>query len=843
MSRYPLTPALPIDPVLPAIRDALDTVGRAVLQAPPGAGKTTRVPLALLDADWRGTGRIVMLEPRRIAARAAAARMAESLGEPVGRTVGYRTRLDSKVGDRTAIEVVTEGILTRRLQADPELGGVAAVLFDEFHERSLQADLGLALTLEVAGALRPDLRLLVMSATLDADPVARLLGGPPVITSRGRAFPVETRYRPVPPKGRIDRAVAAVVREALAEESGGLLVFLPGRAEIRRTLAGLEDGPPLPADVRLAPLYGDLSAADQDAAIRPAAPGTRKVVLATAIAETSLTIEGVRVVIDGGLARRPRFDPARGMSGLVTTRAARANADQRRGRAGRTGPGVCYRLWSEPEDRGLPAHPPAEITQADLAPLALDLAAWGTEAAALAWLTPPPAAALGQARDLLSALGALDAAGRITRHGRAMAAFPLHPRLAHMVLTAGDPPDRTASATACVAAALLEERDILHGDPAGVDFTARLAAARAGLTGRGRTSGPIGRTIEAARQTARRLKVGIAAEAVEPALAGRLLALAYPDRVAQARGATGRFRLANGRGVVVDPADGLAAAPFLAVGEVGGAAVADGRVFSAAALTRAEIEDLFGDRIVDTATVAFDPKDKTVRAVRQRRLDAVVLDEAVDPAPDSQGIGDALIEAARRAGLRLLTWSWAAIQLRDRVRFVARHRPDGVDGRPWPDCSETGLRDGLADWLGPYAAGLTRLEQLAEIDVAEALAARLDWPQRQALDRLAPTHWTAPSGSRIALDYGDPDKPVIAAKLQELFGQTTTPAVADGRVALTVHLLSPAGRPLQVTQDLAGFWRTGYPEVAKEMRGRYPKHPWPEDPLTAPATRRVKPRG
>lgn len=841
MPRPSLTPALPIDPVLPAIADALATAGRAVLQAPPGAGKTTRVPLALLDAAWREGRRIVMLEPRRIAARAAAARMAATLGEPIGRTVGYRTRLDSKVGDQTAIEVVTEGILTRRLQADPELSGVAAVLFDEFHERSLQADLGLALTLEVVGALRPDLRLLVMSATLDAEPIARLLDDPPVITSEGRAHSIETRYRPVPPKARIEPAVVATVREALAEESGSLLVFLPGQAEIRRTLAGLQEGR-LPADVRLAPLYGDLSAADQDAAIRPAAPGTRKVVLATAIAETSLTIEGVRVVVDSGLARRPRFDPATGMGRLVTTRVTRANADQRRGRAGRTEPGVCYRLWAEPEDRGLLAQPPAEIAEADLAPLALDLAAWGADAGDLGWLTPPPAATLAQARDLLRALGALDAAGRIARHGPRMAAFPLHPRLAHMVLTAGDPVYRGAAATACVAAALLEDRDILRADTAGVDFTARLAAVRDTLAGRGRKTGPIGRTIESARQIARRLKVKLVAEAIEPSLAGRLLALAYPDRVAQARGATGRFRLANGRGVIVDPADALATAPFLAVGEVGGTAAADGRVYSAAPLTRGEIEDLFDDRIIEGGTVTFDPKTKSVRALRQRRLDAIVLDESPDPAPDLQAMADALLEAVRRAGLHLLTWTKAATQLRDRIRFAARHRPDGIDGQPWPDCSDAGLRDRLADWIGPYAAGLTRLEHLAEIDVFAALSARLSWPQRQALDRLAPTHWTAPSGSRIALDYADPDKPVIAAKLQELFGQTTTPAVADGRVPLTVHLLSPAGQPLQVTQDLIGFWRTGYTAVAKEMRGRYPKHPWPDDPFTVPATRRAKPR-
>ena len=838
----PAPTPLPIDPILPTIVETLGTAGRAVLEAPPGAGKTTRVPLALMAASWRGAGRIVMLEPRRIAARAAAARMADSLGEPVGATVGYRTRLDTQIGDRTVIEVVTEGILTRRLQHDPSLDGIAAILFDEFHERSLQADLGLALTLDAADALRPDLKILIMSATLDSAPIAHLLEGAPIITSEGRAFPVETRYRPVRPNASVVPAMVATITEALAEEPGSILAFLPGQAEIHRTHAGLQDRR-LPADVIVTPLFGDLNAAAQDRAIRPPPAGTRKVVLATAIAETSLTIDGVRVVIDSGLSRRPHFDPTKGMSGLITSRVTRANADQRRGRAGRTEPGICYRLWSEPEDRALSAHPPAEIAEADLAPLALELAAWGTDAGDLRWLTPPPGATLAQAHDLLLRLNALSHTGRITRHGQLMARFPMHPRLSHMVLSTAAADGPVAAATACVSAALLEERDILRSDGAGVDFTARLTAVQDRLSGKGQgAAGPINRVLAAARPLARRLKTHITAKTIAPQRAGSLLARAYPDRVAQARGSTGRFRLANGRGATIDPADQLASAPFVAVGQIGGAPGADATVYLAAPLSQAEVETLFADRIETVRQVLYDHKTRSVRAVIQRRVDRLVLDEQPDPEPDPEALTIALITASARLGLHTLTWSPAAQQLRARVCFAAHHRlGDGADSA-WPDWSDPGLLRTLPHWLSPYATGMTKLEQLAEIDVTEALSAQLSWSQRQTLDRLVPATWTAPSGSRIGLDYTDPDKPVIAAKLQELFGQMVTPSVANGRVSLTVHLLSPAGRPLQVTQDLVGFWASGYAEVAKEMRGRYPRHPWPDDPTTATSTKRSKRR-
>jgi ATP-dependent helicase HrpB len=790
--------------------------GRAVLQAPPGAGKTTRVPLALLDQPWL-SGKIVMLEPRRIAARAAAGHMASLLGERVGETVGYRIRMDRKVGPNTRIEVVTEGILTRMLQDDPALEGVGAVIFDEFHERSLNADLGLALALETA-VLRDDLRLLVMSATLDGGPVARLLGDAPIVSSEGRAYPVETHHRPSRPGEAIEDAVARAVRDALAEETGSLLVFLPGAREIRRVqakLSGLGDG------VTVAPLYGDLPAAAQDQAIRPAPAATRKVVLATNIAETSLTIEGVRVVIDSGLARAPRFDPRTGMSRLETVAIARAAADQRRGRAGRTEPGVCWRLWAKAGEGAMAPFDPPEILVADLAPLALELALWGS--GDLAWLDPPPAAALAQARALLADLGAIDPDGRPSAHGKAMARLPLHPRLAHMVLRAKA---EGVGGTAAELAAILEGRrpspetdlrssiEVLHrdrGDPA------------------------VARLREAARDIARRFGLGPGGGSGD---AGALLALAYPDRVAKRRpGGRGSFLLANGRGAALRDGDPLAGTDYLAVAETDDAG-REARILAAAPLDEATLEAVLGDRIAWVQTVAWDATEQAVAARRQRRLGALVLTDAALPNPDPAAVARALLEGVRRLGLDALPWRDGAVVLRKRAGFAR-----ALEGEGWPDWSDTALIETLEEWLGPHLGGMRRRSDLDRLDLAQILSTALGWERQRALDTLAPATIPIPSGRRAALDYADPTQPVLAVKLQEMFGQAETPRVGNGKVPVAIHLLSPAGRPLQVTRDLAGFWAGSYAEVRKDMRGRYPRHPWPDDPLAAPATARAKPRG
>lgn len=806
-------PPLPIDSALPPLRAALVERGRAVLQAPPGAGKTTRVPLALLGEPWLGGGKIVMLEPRRIAARAAAGHMASLLGERAGDTVGYRIRMDRKVGPDTRIEVVTEGILTRMLQDDPALEGVGAVIFDEFHERSLNADLGLALALETA-ELRDDLRLLVMSATLDGGPVARLLGDAPIVTSEGRAWPVETHHRPPRPGEAIEDAVARAVRDALAEETGSLLVFLPGAREIRRVqakLAGIGDG------VVVAPLYGDLPGAAQDQAIRPAPAGTRKVVLATNIAETSLTIEGVRVVIDSGLARAPRFDPRTGMSRLETVTIARAAADQRRGRAGRTEPGVCWRLWARAGEGAMAPFDPPEILVADLAPLALELALWG--GGDLAWLDPPPAAALTQARALLADLGAIDADGRPTAHGKQMARLPLHPRLAHMVLRAKA---GGVGGTAAELAAILEGR---RPSPE-TDLRASLE-----MLNRDRGDPTVSRLREAARDIARRfdLKGG-------GGDAGSLLALAYPDRVARRRpGGRGSFLLANGRGAVLRDSDPLAGADYLAIAETDDAG-REARILAAAPLDEATLEAVLGDRIAWVETVAWDAAEQAVAARRQRRLGALVLADAALPNPDPAAVAAALLEGVRRLGLDALPWRDGAVALRRRVGFAR-----ALEGEAWPDWSDAALMETLEQWLRPHLGGMRRRSDLDRLDLAQILA--LDWERQRALDAVAPATIPIPSGRRAALDYADPAQPVLAVKLQEMFGQAETPRVGGGRVPVAIHLLSPAGRPLQVTRDLAGFWAGSYAEVRKDMRGRYPRHPWPDDPLAAPATARAKPRG
>lgn len=797
---------LPIDPILPALADALANGQSAVLQAPPGAGKTTRVPLALLDAPWLQGRRIIMLEPRRLAARAAAARMAATLGEKPGETIGYRVRLDSRIGPRTRIEVVTEGVLIRQLQADPGLEGVGAVLFDEFHERSLDGDLGLALALDAQGALRDDLRLLVMSATLDGEPVARLLGGAPILTSEGRAFPVETRY--MPGEGRIEPLMAAACRTALAEETGDILAFLPGTAEIRRT-ASLLSG--LPADIHVAPLYGDLEQAAQDRAIAPSPAGKRKIVLATSIAETSLTIEGVRVVIDSGLSRQPRFDPRTGMSRLATVRASLASAEQRRGRAGRLAPGVCYRLWDKAAEGALPRFSPPEMLVADLAPLALDLAAWGVaDPAQLAWLDPPPAAPMAQARELLTGLGALDESGTITRHGRALAALPMHPRLAHMVTLGAE---RGEGSLACLLAALLGERDPMKG--AGADITARIEA-------------PGEQVRRTAALYAKRLGVG--ARGDRHGRPGGLLALAYPDRIGQRRGAQGQYRLANGRGAVLAAGDPLAASDLLAVAELDGGE-REARIYLAAPLDQAELEDLFRDRIEIVEEVEWDRTARRVSARRVRRLGALVLSSEPVARPSPARVAEALLSAIR-ADPDLLPWSDAARELQARVGFLRRVRAES-----WPDLSDGALVETLEQWLAPRLEGI---RDPAALDLASILRDRLAWNEQRTLDAEAPTHLTVPTGMSRRLDYRSGDVPVLAVRLQEMFGQLESPSVAG--IPVLLHLLSPAGRPLQVTRDLKSFWAGSYKAVRADMRGQYPKHPWPEDPTSATPTSRAKPR-
>jgi ATP-dependent helicase HrpB len=836
-------PELPIEPVLSRLREVLRAGRSAVLQAPPGAGKTTRVPLALLGEDWLQSRRILMLEPRRLATRAAARRMATTLGESVGETIGYRMRMDSRVGAATRIEVVTDGILIRMLQDNPSLDGIGAVIFDEFHERGLDADLGLALAIEAQRYLREDLRLLVMSATLDGARVATLLGDAPVIASEGRSFPVETRYLARPDLARssgerFEDRVVACIRRAIAEESGSLLVFLPGAGEIRRVERMLgESG--LGPEIRIAPLYGELPQEAQDAALLPAPQGARKIVLATSIAETSLTIEGIGVVVDGGLMRVPRFEPRSGLTRLETVKVSQASADQRRGRAGRLAAGVCYRLWSEVEHRLLPRFNAPEIIAADLAPLALDLARWGADAADLAWLDPPPDAALAQARALLGDLGALDAAGRITAHGRAIAGFGLHPRLAHMILAGAA---LGAGALACDIAALLSLRDVVKARPGARDADLRLrleliSGESGELHGLSVDRGLLRQVRQQAGEWRRRIRAPAERGGLDRV--GRLLALAYPDRVAQRRaGGSGQFRLSNGRGASLPPADPLATEDYLAVAELDGDR-REARIFLAAPLSLGSIEEAFSDRLEDRDIVAWDAREGAVLARRQVRLGELILRDEALPEPPRAAIVAALVAAIRAAGLAVLPWRKEAAQFRARVMFLRRLA--GQDAG-WPDLGDDALLAGLDEWLAPSLGGITRLTQFDRLDLGAILRSRLDWAQQRALDELAPSHITVPSGSRVAIDYAADETPALAVRLQEMFGPAATPRIAGGKVALRLHLLSPAGRPLQVTSDLAGFWATSYRAVRAEMRGRYPKHPWPEDPLAALPTRRAKPR-
>ena len=890
----PLPPAaasLPVAACLDELRAALAVPGHAVLQAPPGAGKTTAVPLALLDEPWLDGGRIAMLEPRRLATRAAARRMAALLREQVGDTVGYRTRDDRRVGARTRVEVVTEGILTRRLQNDPALDGVGLVIFDEFHERSLQADLGLALALDAKRHLRPDLRLLVMSATLDGERIARLLGPgaepAPVVTSEAQSHPVDVRWAPRRPRERLEPAMAAAIRRVLrdtagTEAEGDVLAFLPGAGEIERTSDQLGAALAADAAVDVHTLYGALAAGEQDAALAPGLPGRRKVVLATDIAETSLTVEGVRVVVDAGLARRPVFDADTGLTRLATVPASRASADQRAGRAGRLGPGVAVRLWSKVEHAARPRFGEPEIRQADLAGLALELAVWGSAPGELAFLDPPPPRALDEARRLLAELGALDGAGTPTDTGREMVALPLHPRLARMLLAGRG---RGHGWLGCLLAALLEDRDVLRGRPEDIpaDVGLRLALvddpghrhppeaertseapgperpAASRVTGQQRKSGKRrvearaarseiaragsmldGRALRRARERAHDLarRLGVAPDGPDPTEAGPLLAVAYPDRIAQARGGPGRFVLRAGTEGWVAAADALAREPFLAVAEVDGRR-RNGRVRLAAPLAPDQLDDVAGDQVEEHARLVWDRDRDDLVARVERQLGRLRLG-VVERRP-SAGVATttALVDRVRSTNLAALPWTDAARSLQARLRFL-----HAVVGEPWPDVSDAALRRRLDEWLVPLLAstGATGRADLDRIDLVRVLRQTAPPEVAGELDRLAPSELTVPSGRRVRLDYrtaGAPgDPPVLAIRVQDMYGSSKTPTVAGGRVPVVLHLLSPAGRPVQVTSDLAGFWAGSWREVRREMAGRYPKHDWPDDPATAESRRR-----
>jgi ATP-dependent helicase HrpB len=848
-----LKSGLPIDSVLPTLRSTLAQATRAVLQAPPGAGKSTVVPLALLGESWL-RGKIIMLEPRRLAARAVAARMAQTLGEPVGRTVGYRMRLDTRVSAATRIEVVTEGVLTRMLHADPALEGVALIIFDEFHERSLPADLGLALTLDAQDHLSPELRVLVMSATLDGQALAKLLGDAPIVTAEGRSFPVSTHYvgkglaampgDSEPP----ERAVVRAVKQALLDTSGDMLVFLPGAGEIRRVEDMLRDGLDSTSHV-IVTLYGELANDLQEAALAPSPPGRRKIVLATNIAETSLTIDGVTVVVDSGLERRAAFDPSTGMSRLEVRRISRASADQRQGRAGRTAAGDCFRLWSEGAQRSIAAFTPAEIVEADLAPLALDLAAWGTEARSLRWLDPPPAAMLASAADLLRRLGALDATGKITPHGRAMSELAVHPRLAHLLLRARP---LGLAEHAVWLAALLGERDIVRPPPRGATFTPRDPDIRTridALTGSGAADVQIDRNArERVKRSAELLarQLGLARDAVAAMPprslhdeAGALLALAYPDRLGLRRdGADGRYQLANGRGAQFEGPSSIAREQFIVIVEIDDRD-RDAKIRLAAPVARAAVLELFADDIVRRAEVRWDAREQAVVAREVVSLSGLELDSRALTTSQPELATRAMLDGIREMGIGALPWADDARLLQARVQFV-RGLPRAAS-EDWPDLSDAAL---MADWswLEPYLIGVTRRAHLAKVPLLDALQARLGYARLRTLDALAPTHIELPTGTRARIDYLDENAPAASMRMQEVFGLAATPRIGGGAVPVTFKLLSPAQRPLQITRDLASFWRNAYIEVRKDMRGRYPRHYWPEDPLQAEPTRRAKPR-
>jgi ATP-dependent helicase HrpB len=860
---------LPIDDVLDGLRSALAARVSAVLVAPPGAGKTTRAPLALMDEGWLGARKILVLEPRRIAARAAAERMAQTLSEAVGERIGLRARMVSKSGPKTRIEVVTEGVFTRMILDDPELSGVGAVLFDEFHERSLDADLGLALALDCQRGLRDDLRILPMSATLDGARVAQLLGDAPVIESAGRAFPVETRYLGRSDTARIEDRMADAVMRALAAEPGSILAFLPGQGEIRRTLERLKERIRDRA-VMLAPLYGAMDAREQDLALSPAPKGMRKVVLATSIAETSITMEGVRVVIDSGLSRVPRFEPDAAVTRLETVRVSRASADQRRGRAGRTGPGVCFRLWDEPQTQSLPAYAEPEIRSADLSALLLDCAEWGmTDPRALSWLDPPPAAAIDAAREELVELEALDGQGRITALGKRLRSLPLPPRLARMVLVAAG---LGHAEEAAQIAAVMVERGLGGNDP---DLAHRLeefrrdrsgratemrklAAGWARIAGAGRSRHELEGPLTPTLSREGRGSPGVPVEKAFPSpLVGegkgvrgssfsetrqdmpivRMLALAFPERIGKARGSLGQFLLANGRGANVDPAHPLARSLYLVAAELSGSA-ASTRILLAAAADEADIAAAAGPRISETDEIDFDRSAAALRSRRVRRLGAIVLASEPRPVSANEETARLLAEGIAELGLARLPWSKAQIQLRERVGFLR-----AAGGDEWPDLSDEALAKTAAEWLAPYLGGKTKLSEIAADDLGAALDALMPWHLKRRLDEEAPTHFEAPTGNRHAIDYETAGAPALHIRVQELFGLSRHPSIASGKLPLTLHLLSPAHRPIQITRDLPGFWKGSWAAVKAEMKGRYPRHPWPDDPASAVPTARAKPRG
>ena len=835
--------SLPIDEVLPALRLALAERHEAVLEAPPGAGKTTRVPLALLNEPWLAGQKILMLEPRRLAARAAAERLASELGEKVGQTVGYRIRLDSKVGPETRIEVVTEGILTRRLQHDPALEGVGLLIFDEFHERSLDADLALALSLNGRELFRDEqpLKILLMSATLEGERLASLLDDAPILRSEGRMYPVAMRWgRPFVPGEFIEPRVVQTVLDAINDESGSLLVFLPGQAEIRRVNQQLADALGSRSDILLCPLHGELDLAAQRAAIEPAPKGLRKVVLATNIAETSLTIDGVRVVIDAGLARVPRFDPGSGMTRLDTQRISRASATQRAGRAGRLEPGVCYRLWSEDQHAQLAAYGSAEILQADLAGLALQLARWGVTPEQLIWLDMPPSASYAQARQLLDRLGALHGA-KLTPHGEAMAELPAHPRIAHLLLRGQD---LGLADMACDIAALLGERDILRG--VGADLHSRLAL----LSGESRAARGGQGGVQRAKQLARQYRGYLRGKATQPVAdpdhprwLGALLALAYPDRVAQQRKPGGaEYRLANGRAALFSEVDGLMKQPWLVIADLGSRqGQREERIYLAAEFDPALLEAVLSEQVSVVDQLDWDEREGVLRAERQRKVGELVLSREPLTGLDEAARTQALINLVRRKGLELLPWTPELRQWQARVALLRQLDLQIQGHSEWPDVSDAALLAGLEDWLGPYLGRVSRLSHFASLDLSSIVHNMLKWPLPQRLDELAPHHIKVPSGSSVRLDYSE-HPPILAVRLQELFGLADTPRIAGGRQVVKLHLLSPARRPVQVTQDLANFWRSTYAEVKKDLKGRYPKHYWPDDPLVAEATARIKPR-
>lgn len=836
---------LPIDEILPALRAALATGRNAVVEAPPGAGKSTVVPIALLDEPWLRGGKIVMLEPRRLSTRAVATRMASTLGEPPGETVGYRMRLETRVSRRTRIEVVTEGVFTRMLQGDPALEGVAAVLFDEFHERSLHADTGLAFALDSQENLAPELRLLVMSATLDGAGVAKLLGGAPVITAAGRMFPVEVRHAgsglPLLPAGSPggrdspELSTLRAIKRALGETDGDLLVFLPGAGEIRRVQGMLGD---VGAGIDVYPLFGELAPGDQDAALSPARPGRRKIVLATNIAETSLTIDGVRVVIDAGLERRSLFDPASGMNRLEVQRISRASAEQRAGRAGRTAPGVAYRLWGEGAERSLAAYAPPEIVVADLAPLALDLAVWGTDAKALRWLDAPPSATLASARDLLTRLGALDAAGRVTPHGRAMQEFPAHPRLAHMLLRARE---LGSGSLAAELAALLSDRDLLRaggGRERDSDIRTRLDVLRRG--GAGLDRGALDRIRRSQRAFEQQLQSGgrgAPPVEIEP---GVLLAFAYPDRVARRRpGADARYQMANGRGAVFPGAESIARQEFIVAIDLDDRE-REARIHLAAPLAPDDLREYFADLIRTVDEQAWDEKSETIIARRATWLDDLLIAEKpLHDAPRDTARA-AMLDGVSRMGLESLPWDDDARDYLARIETLRKQgRPEYLE---IPAADEESLASDLS-WLEPFLDGVTRRAHLSRIPLMDALRARLSYAQQKLLDEQMPTHVTLPTGTRARIDYRSENAPIASMRMQEVFGLAATPRIGGGALPVTFELLSPGRKPLQITRDLASFWKNAYVEVRKDMRGRYPRHYWPENPLEAEPTRRAKPRG